>query len=283
METSVVTNSEGVLLEELGWLRTLARRLMADPNDAEDVVQEAWLKTREVVAHFPSRNRLRAWLAGFAYRMARDTVRARRRRERREEVAALSARQDAEDGVERLAALESLLHTVRMLDEPLRAVVLLRYLDGHTTAEIAAGLGISEDLVRKRLTRGRAALRRALGVPEEAGGGRGLALGTLAVLLVALCAAWWARGKPAPEAMREDPLVFGSSLASPVDAPAAVEAFEPPSVPAAEPVSAAPAVAEASPEPDPQPPTETPAPEASGATEASSSSAARPAIGLAPE
>ncbi|MEQ1894484.1 MAG: RNA polymerase sigma factor, partial [Planctomycetota bacterium] len=216
METIAATNSEGVLLEELGWLRTLARRLMADPNDAEDVVQEAWLRTREVVEDFPSRNRLRAWLAGFAYRMARDTVRARRRRERREEVAALSARQDAEDGVERLAALESLLHTVRMLDEPLRAVVLLRYLDGHTTAEIAAALRISEDLVRKRLSRGRSALRRALGVPAEAGaraGGRGLVLGAGALLLAGLAAALWVRGRGEPEPVLGVPVALEPSPA----------------------------------------------------------------------
>lgn len=194
MDTSAATHSEGVLLEELGWLRTLARRLLNDPNDAEDVVQEAWLKTRDVVDTFPSRGRLRAWLTGLVHRMARDTMRARRRRERREEVVAASARQDAEDGVERLAALESLLHTVRMLDEPLRAVVLLRYLDGHTTAEIAAALNISEDLVRKRLSRGRAALRRALGVSEEVGEGAGrrLVLGAGSVLLVGLALGVWA-------------------------------------------------------------------------------------------
>lgn len=289
METSAATNSEGVLLEELGWLRTLARRLMADPNDAEDVVQEAWLKTREVLAHFPSRNRLRAWLAGFAYRMARDTVRARRRRERREEVAALSARQDAEDGVERLAALESLLHTVRMLDEPLRAVVLLRYLDGHSTAEIAAALGISEDLVRKRLTRGRAALRRALGVPDAAGeraGGRSLALGAGALLLAGLVVGLWARGRGETEPVIDHPAVSEVSLPAGTDVPAVSSAPAQTRAEVAQEAVEAPAVAEAQPEPAAptrSPLAETPAPDAPGALEPSPSSSARPAIGLAPE
>lgn len=287
METIAATNSEGVLLEELGWLRTLARRLMADPNDAEDVVQEAWLRTREVVEDFPSRNRLRAWLAGFAYRMARDTVRARRRRERREEVAALSARQDAEDGVERLAALESLLHTVRMLDEPLRAVVLLRYLDGHTTAEIAAALRISEDLVRKRLSRGRSALRRALGVPDEAGArGRGLVLGAGALLLAGLAAALWVRGRGEPEPVLGVPVALEASPAvlelPPEASSPSMEASV--DVTPAAPLEAAP-VAEA----EPAAPLEAPSSEAptsdtpSGASEPSSSSIARPAVGVGPE
>lgn len=290
METSAVTISQGVLLEELGWLRTLARRLLADPNDAEDVVQEAWLRTREVVEHFPSRGRLRAWLTGLVHRMARDTVRARRRRAWREEVAALSARQDAEDGVERLAALESLLHTVRMLDEPLRAVVLLRYLDGHSTAEIAAALRISEDLVRKRLSRGRAALRRVLGVPDEAGvraGGRALALGAGALLLAGLGVGLWASGRNETEPVSGVPLAAEVSPPPASGAPAAAS-FAPASAPAqvAVPTVEAPAVADARPEPAPaiEPPAEAPALDPSSALEPRpSSSAARPAIGLVPE
>lgn len=290
MDTSAATHSEGVLLEELGWLRTLARRLLNDPNDAEDVVQEAWLKTREVVDTFPSRGRLRAWLTGLVHRMARDTMRARRRRERREEVVAASARQDAEDGVERLAALESLLHTVRMLDEPLRAVVLLRYLDGHTTAEIAAALGISEDLVRKRLTRGRNALRRALGVPDEVGEGTGrrFALGAGALLLVGLACGLWARGRaaaplqPAPTTVELAPAVL-------VD-PA--RTFESPAVlvpgPAPEPAPETVPVAEAAPQPGPEPAPEAEAPRPSDSAPASSAldsapSTARPAIGTGPD
>lgn len=284
MDTSAATHSDGVLLEELGWLRTLARRLLNDPNDAEDVVQEAWLKTREVVDTFPSRGRLRAWLTGLVHRMARDTMRARRRRERREEVVAASARQDAEDGVERLAALESLLHTVRMLDEPLRAVVLLRYLDGHTTAEIAVALGISEDLVRKRLSRGRAALRRALGVPDEAGEGTGrrLALGAGALLLAGIALGLWATGRGSGP-IQPEPTTVEALPAALVD-PA--RTFESPAVLVPEPVPEPTPVAEAAAEPEPGSAPETappsdPAPASSALDPAPST--ARPAIGTGPD
>jgi len=284
MDTSAATHGEGVLLEELGWLRTLARRLLNDPNDAEDVVQEAWLKTRDVVDTFPSRGRLRAWLTGLVHRMARDTMRARRRRERREEVVAASARQDAEDGVERLAALESLLHTVRMLDEPLRKVILLRYLDGHSTAEIAAAIGTSEDLVRKRLSRGRAALRRALGVSDELveGAGRRFALGAGALLLAGLALALWAHGRrptPAPLA----PITVEALPAAVVD-PA--RTFESPAVlvpePEPEPAPEQAPVATAEPEPASQSSESTATEPAPGVLEAAPSGA-RPAIGTGPE
>lgn len=279
MDTSAATNSEGVLLEELGWLRTLARRLLADPNDAEDVVQEAWLRTHEVVDRFPSRGRLRAWLTGLVHRMARDTMRARRRREWREEVVAASARQDAEDGVERLAALESLLHTVRMLDEPLRAVVLLRYLDGHSTAEIAAALQISEDLVRKRLSRGRAALRRALGEPDEAALGRRLALGAGALIVSGLVLGLWVRGRGEPEPVLPGPVtVEAPALVPPGETDPLLEA---PAESALEPEAATAPVAEATPETAPSG-ASTPAPDTAPALEPASS-AARPAIRIDPD
>jgi RNA polymerase sigma-70 factor (ECF subfamily) len=293
METSAITTSEGALLEELGWLRTLARRLMADPNDAEDVVQEAWLRTREVLEHFPSRGRLRAWLTGLVHRMARDAARARRRRARREEVAAFSARQDAEDAVERLAALEAREHIARILDEPLRAVVLLRYLDGHTTAEIAAALRISEDLVRKRLSRGRAALRRVLGVPDESdarAGGRGIALGAGALLLAGLVVGLWvaARGEAGP--VSDDPVAVEAQQPAP-PAGSGPEAGSAPAVMLAEVAPEAPAEAPLVAEADPVPvapdgplPTEAPAADAApGALEPVSIPSARPAIGIAPD
>jgi RNA polymerase sigma-70 factor, ECF subfamily len=174
MDTRALVLDDDLLIEELGWLRTVAQRLLADPNDAEDVVQETWLRTRRAPPSFESRGRLRAWLAAVARRMARDTLRARRRRAAREERAArLEARLDAEDVVERSGQIERLLRAVRALEEPQRSTVLLRYLDGYSTAEIASAMGVSEELVRKRLARTRTQLRAALGLDVEAPTSRG--------------------------------------------------------------------------------------------------------------
>jgi len=160
---------EQSVLEELGWVRTIAERLLSDPNDAEDIVQEAWLRTRDSDMRFESRGRLRAWLSGVARRMARDTLRARRRRAAREEAAARQeTHYDAGDVVARSAMLERLLRAVRAMEEPQRSTVLLRYLDGHSMAEIAATHGVSEEVVRKRLSRARERLRIALSEHPEA-------------------------------------------------------------------------------------------------------------------
>mgnify|MGYP001453233153 FL=1 len=146
-------------LGELGWVRAMARGLLADPNDAEDITQEVWLKAHIGGAErFPSLKSLRAWLAAVTQRMARDTRRARQRRVAREERAARSE-SVAEDVVERSALVRALLQAVSELDEPCRSTVLLRYMDGHSIAEVAAELSITEEAVRKRLSRGLARLR----------------------------------------------------------------------------------------------------------------------------
>lgn len=164
MEARALALDEGTLLEELGWVQGLARRLVADANDADDLVQEAWLKAHSTPAErFSSRPRLRAWLAAVTRRLARDTRRARGRRARREEYAAQSeVHASAADVVERSALLEAVLHAVRGLAEPYRSTVLLRFMDGFATAEVAAEMQVSEELVRKRLSRALGRLRGVL-------------------------------------------------------------------------------------------------------------------------
>ncbi len=165
MDARALTFDDGTLLEELDWVHGLACRLMGDSNDADDLVQEAWLKARSTPAErFANRSRLRAWLAAVTRRLARDTRRARQRRARREERAAQSEiLGSAADVVERSALLEGVLHAVRALDEPYRSTVLLRYMDGYGTAEVAAAMSVSEEVVRKRLSRALARLRGLLG------------------------------------------------------------------------------------------------------------------------
>ena len=193
MDLRSIALDDEQMLEELGLVRRVAQRLLGDSNDADDVVQEAWLRTRTAPVRFESRGRLRAWLAALAHRMARDTLRARRRRLAREERAArLETCADAADVLERSALLERLLQAVRALEEPQRSTILLRYLDGHSTAEIAAAMSVSEEVVRKRLTRTRAHLRGCLGLEDPPSAARAtvrrraLQVASCAVLLAAL-------------------------------------------------------------------------------------------------
>jgi RNA polymerase sigma-70 factor (ECF subfamily) len=155
------------LLRQAGWLRALARSLVADPSTAEDVVQETWIAA---LRHPPSSGAApRPWLARVARNAASNLRRsvqrqALRERAREPERAANAPEQAAEEAEiqQRLAA------AVAALDEPLRTVVVLRYYRGQDSAAIGRQLGIPAGTVRWRLKRALDELRLAL---DRASGG----------------------------------------------------------------------------------------------------------------
>jgi DNA-directed RNA polymerase specialized sigma24 family protein len=74
------------LLREERWVRRLARRLVVDPNEAEDLVQEAWLA--RLSAPPGERGLSRAWTNSVLRNLWRDLLRGHERREVRERAAA---------------------------------------------------------------------------------------------------------------------------------------------------------------------------------------------------
>lgn len=237
MDARVSALDEASLAAELGWVRALARGLVADPNDADDLAQEAWLRARTAPPErFAGAATLRAWLAAVTRRLARDGRRSRRRRAERERRTA-RAEAEAVDVVERSARAEALVHAVRALDEPYRTAVLLRYLDGLPSAVLAERTGVSEVAVRKRLSRGlerlRATLEREWGTDFRAvlvllaegaapGAGHALLGGSLAVVAVAAAlivvrVGFGAEGGDVPADGQRSAAALGSTLAVPAE------------------------------------------------------------------
>ncbi|HEX2253506.1 MAG TPA: RNA polymerase sigma factor, partial [Thermoanaerobaculia bacterium] len=149
----------------------LARALTGQDAEAEDVVQEAWLRAFRHLDRYEGRGRFSTWLL----RIAVHEALARRRHERRfaalepdwEEVPAMSDRAaphrpTPEDGAANAELRQALAEAVDALPESHRAVFVLRAVEGLSTAEAAAVLGLSEPNVKVRLHRARAALRQHL-------------------------------------------------------------------------------------------------------------------------
>jgi RNA polymerase sigma factor (sigma-70 family) len=179
------------LLENSAWVRSLAATLVSDPHDADDLVQETWVAAlrrppRERSAH---RSWLRRVLRNFAYISFRNRS---RRLERERMVASPEAIRGPEEAVERAELTRRLVERVLDLDEPSRTVIMLRYFDGLTGAEIAARLGVQPGAVRMRLKRALDQLRQGLG---EDPGAREAWRG---VLLFPLVAAGRPPASPAP-------------------------------------------------------------------------------------
>lgn len=153
--------SAELLLRDLAWLKRLATRLARDRDDADDLVQDAWIAAwhRQPDAARP----MRAWLT----KVVRDLVGMRHRSERRR--VAREAHADTTQAPvppdELLAQLElhrRLVELVLALDEPYRSTVIARFVEGRTSASIAQSLGIPAGTVRKRLHEALRRLRAAL-------------------------------------------------------------------------------------------------------------------------
>lgn len=149
------------LLAESGWVQGLARSLVADRSQADDLVQETWLAA---LRHGPDRlGSLRAWLGRVLRNAARqDTRRSTLRLDREPAAARPEALPSAASIAERAELQQRLVGVVLALDEPYRSTLLWHYFEELSSEEIARRLGVPASTVRNRLRRGLEILRAAL-------------------------------------------------------------------------------------------------------------------------
>src|SRR6266849_1175706 len=133
----------------------VARGVLRNTADAEDVAQEALLRAYRRFDRLRDRGRFRAWLVRITYRLALDRLRSSKRREQRHTFWSQPAHQLRAATTEELAASnEFQAHLDRALEElpeKLRLVLLLAAMEGHTIDEIASLLGIPVGTVKSRI------------------------------------------------------------------------------------------------------------------------------------
>ncbi len=160
----------------VGSLRRLARGLVADANDVDDVVQDAWLASARE-AEGPERQR--AWRGGVVRHLVANLRRSTARRSARERRAARpEALPSAAATVARVEVLERLVRAVRALEEAYRSMVMLRSFDELAPREIARRRGVPLETVRTQIRRGVERLRAQL--TADAGGDERVWLAALA-------------------------------------------------------------------------------------------------------
>ena len=119
--------------------------------DAQDVIQDVFCRYIEHAPKFCDSEHERAWLIKVAVNRCRDIHRFRLRHPQTD-LEEISAYCELPEQSEVLAAL-------MRLPESLKSVIYLYYIEGYKTVEIADMLGISLNAVKKRMERGRKALR----------------------------------------------------------------------------------------------------------------------------
>jgi RNA polymerase sigma factor (sigma-70 family) len=135
-------------------LLRLACTRLTDPADAEDAVQEVFLRLVDRRIVFRDAGHEKAWLIRATLHRASDIRKAAERRNMPLEEAALSAAPAGEEG--------DLLTAVRALPEKYGAVLYLYYYEGYSMKEIGKLLGLPAPTVGTRLARGRERLRQLL-------------------------------------------------------------------------------------------------------------------------
>lgn len=147
------------VIGQLGAMRRYARSLTRDGEEAEDLVQDAFLRAYERRSTFRAGGNLRAWLLSILHNSFIDRVRARRaetvRIEKAGELAPISL--DApQDHVVRLAQVRAAFLT---LPEEQRAALHLVTIEGLSYQEAADALGVPVGTLMSRIGRARASLR----------------------------------------------------------------------------------------------------------------------------
>lgn len=145
-------------------LFALAVRLAGARNDAEEIVQEAWVRAVERLDRFGGRSSFRTWLCGIVVNCHRERARRRLRDPEPLDVAP-AAKVVAFPGRRPKADTIDVERALARLPDGYREVVVLYYLNGYTHREIGDLLGIDPGTSKSQLSRGRARLRELL-APE---------------------------------------------------------------------------------------------------------------------
>lgn len=146
----------------------VARGILAEDAEAEDVMQEAYVRAFRELASFRGEARFATWLTRIACHEA--LARAQKRR-RLVSISGLGGGEPPDPPAETASPERDLenreLHAVlreavEVLPDPLRAVFCLREIEGLSTEQTADALGLTIENVRVRLHRAKLALRQTL-------------------------------------------------------------------------------------------------------------------------
>jgi RNA polymerase sigma-70 factor (ECF subfamily) len=160
---------EALVVAHQDRLFTIARRTGGDRHDAEELVQDAFVRAYRALGTWPAPRirelRLRGWLTTILLNAGRN--RARVRRVPTTELVFDPGTEPAADPLARRDERETWGRLLAGLSPAQRTAVVLRHVDGLSYAEIAAATGRPEGTVKAHVHRGLAALRTALLAAER--------------------------------------------------------------------------------------------------------------------
>jgi RNA polymerase sigma-70 factor (ECF subfamily) len=161
---------EQILLRTQKRVLNLAWRLVGSLTDAQDVAQETFLRAFKYLHRFDVRKPFEPWLIRIAVNVCRDVIRGRQHADgsiaEPDRVLAALATEDPSSDPHALLAGEQQRELLRRillkLPEKERTALVLRDLEGFSTAEVAEILESSEATVRSQISSARLKIKKAL-------------------------------------------------------------------------------------------------------------------------
>jgi RNA polymerase sigma-70 factor (ECF subfamily) len=146
-------------------LRGFLARRVPPGVDADDLVQDVFVRVVQHLGRLRSTHRLEAWLFQIARNALHDSLRARLRRDGRTDSLEVDPPARTDASADRAAEAElapCLTGMVERLAEPYRTAITLTALQGISQADAARQLGLSNSGMKSRVQRGRQQLRQML-------------------------------------------------------------------------------------------------------------------------
>jgi RNA polymerase sigma-70 factor (ECF subfamily) len=167
------TAFEAIVRTHGGRLLSVARRFLGNNEDAQDAVQDAFIRAYKAIHTFEARAQLHTWLHRILVNTALMKLRERRRRptESIDDLLpsystdghqTVASREWSDAVLERKETAGIVREAIAMLPDQYREVLVLRDIEEKDTAEAAEILGTTSNVVKVRLHRARQALRTLL-------------------------------------------------------------------------------------------------------------------------
>jgi RNA polymerase sigma factor (sigma-70 family) len=143
-----------------GAMYNVVFRMVGDRDEAEELVQESFIKVFEKIAQFEGRATVGSWIKRIVVNHTLNYI----RKSNKHQFEPLSGTEVFEEEQERVDGLESedIHRAIQELPSGARAIVSLHLIEGLKHREIAERLGIGESTSRSQYMRGRDLLRDSL-------------------------------------------------------------------------------------------------------------------------
>ena len=142
---------ESLLTENAPLAYRVARGVLRNDADAEDVAQEALLRAHQRFERLRERARFRAWLVRISFRLALDRLRAAKRRQLRETQWVFENASQSRHTGDSAEFQRQFDRALEELPKKQRLVLLLAAMEGHTLDEVSLLLGVPVGTVKSRL------------------------------------------------------------------------------------------------------------------------------------